>query len=367
MSEQATLVSDYSFANAFAKYRAYLSDICDVDYTCGAEGRQGFGAHTEVFNDNITVSIVSEKEMQKADAVFCRAAIRDIFGNRVGILRADNGQGGKMRFCISTSRLPLENVIKKVKELARKYKRITLCDIDFTIDCQYITTRADVVDWLPAGTKIMDRANTTGNNCISWFEDDGKRRCKEYNKTVQIKESAGVREVIGSSLYTLVTDNETADTALEYKGVGMTRLEVTFYGTSISNAQYYTDVVMDLYRRMGKCKTYKVSLEEQWNALASKITQMMCIYHVPSGMFAYCHWWNSLTGKIQGGSRSVDRQGVLKIRSHYGFVNRPIYLLTVVVNGGTLDEEIRLYRRSEQDENIILAPGARGGLYPRTI
>lgn len=359
---------EYSFPRAFSRYGEYLSDISEVDYTCGTASRLGFGEHTSVFNDNITVCMTSGKEMHKMDSIICRAAIREFFGDQVGIMRGDNGRCADIRFCISTSLMMMSNdeVLSCLQRLLRKHTRLKLCDIDFTIDCRYITTRQDVLAWLPPGTRISDRRNTTGNNCISWFEDNGKRRCKEYNKTAQVKESAGARETIGSSLHVLMTDNETASTALRFKESGVTRLEVTFYSSNVMTIGYYIDTVIDLYRRMQTCKTYEVSLEQQWDALAAEIKQMMCMYHVPSSTFAYCHWWNSLTGKMQGGSKVVKSGDLSKVMSHYGFLNRPIYLVTVRENNGVVDEEVKLFRRAQHDENITLIAGPRGGLYPNT-
>lgn len=360
MSEQ--LEGDYAFAESFSRYRAYLSDICDVDYTCGREAGRGFGGHTPVFNDNVTVSVQTTPEMHKVDIAYARAGISDILGDDIGIMRVDNGKSSSLRFCLTLPRMSVGDVVASIQKLLDKYHRIKLCDIDFTIDCERITTRKDVEVWLPAGTKIADRRNKTGNNCISWYEEDGKRRCKEYNKTVQVLESAGAREKIGSSLHVLFTDTEVGSTAQEYKDSGVTRLEITFYSSELYRAEHYTTTVLDLYCRLRTCASYSVSLADQWCALSSKLTQMMCIYHTPTSTFAYCHWWNSLTGKIQGSSKTIKGKDLMKVLGNYSFVDRPVYLITV--KGSPAREDIKVYRRASSDENITLVPGTNGGLYP---
>src|SRR5579871_3316301 len=361
MESQSTtpeVVGIYNFAKAFATHRAYLSDVSCVDYTCGEDGVRGFESPTDVFNDGITVYMSSSKDLHKADANYVRTAICDVMGKGVKILRVDNGLGADIRFCITaceSERIP-QITVQKVDALLTKYKSIKLADIDFTLDCGRISTRKDVKAWLPPGTKIADSKNRTGNNCISWFEDDGKRRCKEYNKTVQIAETAGARPVLGSDMHILLNGSMLADSIISFKDVGMTRLEITFYGGELKTPDEYVEAVMDLFERMESCTTYSVSLERQWNALASCLTQMMCIYHEPSSTFAYVHWWNSLTGKMQGSQKEINKKNLLKVVANFGFSERPIYLLTVDGRG----EELKVYRRGIGSSEITLLPGPSG-------
>ena len=357
---------DFGFAAAFSRYRTYLSDVCDVDYTCGKEAGKGFGTRTAVFNDNVTIRVLTQPEMQKVDIAYLRTGVEDVLGEKVGIHRVDNGRSSHLRFCLSfVAKTSIEDALADVGALIGKYKRIQLCDIDFTVDCERITTRETLLNWLPSGTKISDRKNNTGKNCLSWFEDNGRIRCKVYNKIVQILESAGVREPIGSSIHTLLTDTDIASTAIDYQLFGVTRIEVTFYSSELQTPRYYTETVLGLYKRLESCPTFSVSLEDQWKALRDQLTQMLCIYDEKTSAFAYCQWWNSLTGKIQGASKTVKPKDLMKIVGNYSFPNRPIYLIQVSKTTG--DEKIRVFRRNssdDDDKNLTLVPGPNGGLYP---
>jgi len=358
------VVGIFNFAKAFSTHRSYLSDVCDVDYTCGESFGNGFESPTDVFNDGVTVCMSSTKDLHKADSNYVKTAICDVMGSGVKILRADNGCSSDIRFCITScesERIP-QVTVRKIDALLKKYKTIKLLDIDFTLDCGRISTRKDVIDWLPSGTKIADSKNRTGNNCISWFEDDGKQRCKEYNKTVQIAETAGARPIIGSDMHLMLNGSALSDSIISFKDVGMTRLEITFYGSELKPADEYVAAVLDLFERMKTCKTYSVSLEQQWSALSSCLTQMLCIYHEPSSMFAYVHWWNSLTGKMQGSQKEINRKNLLKVVANFGFSERPVYLLTVGDDDG---EELKVYRRAIGSSDVTLLPGP-SGLYAQT-
>ena len=41
--------------------------------------------------------------------------------------------------------------------------------------------------------------------------------------------------------------------------------------------------------------------------------QVIMVYLVADKFFACCHWWNKLTGKIQGGSQKNHKEGAFKI------------------------------------------------------
>src|SRR4051812_31730329 len=98
-SNKPSVTGAYDFAKTFATYRDYLSDVCDVDYTCGEPATRGFESPTEVFNDGVTVSMKSVKALHKADASYLRTAICDVMGSGVTLLRADNGFCGDIRYC----------------------------------------------------------------------------------------------------------------------------------------------------------------------------------------------------------------------------------------------------------------------------
>ncbi|KAG0053531.1 hypothetical protein BGZ90_006209, partial [Linnemannia elongata] len=85
-----------------------------------------------------------------------------------------------------------------------------------------------------------------------------------YNKFVQILESAEVRKSLGSRMEGLVADDDERFMArlLRHKDHGMSRLELTFYGSTLlylEKYQAHLDHARDLLRT---CPVYDYSYEE---------------------------------------------------------------------------------------------------------
>src|SRR3979490_3065992 len=85
------------------------------------------------------------------------------------------------------------------------------------------------------------------------------------------------------------------------------------------------------------------------------------IYIKEKRFFAYCHWLNSQTGKIQGGTqkRVLDRHIQLLV-SNYSFNKTTTKLITITND----DMKVEEYKREVR--NIIVIQGLRGSLYPQT-
>jgi hypothetical protein len=84
------------------------------------------------------------------------------------------------------------------------------------------------------------------------------------------------------------------------------------------------------------------------------------VYLKRENIFAYCHWWNSITKKMQGGYKTITKNDNLKtLIANYSF-NEMITKL--VIEDG--DEVCKEYKRTSKA--ITLIPGPQGGLYPRS-
>src|SRR3979490_1013250 len=82
------------------------------------------------------------------------------------------------------------------------------------------------------------------------------------------------------------------------------------------------------------------------------------IYLKEEKFFAYCHWLNSQTGKMQGGTQKrVYERHIQLLVSNYSF-NKTTTKLIRITNDDTKVEE---YKRMVS--NITLIPGPRGSLY----
>jgi hypothetical protein len=251
---------------------------------------------------------------------------------------------------------------------------IALHDIDFAYDCKYITTRLHVERLLKEGntTEIVDDVAKVGHHCISWrsLEEDTKNiRYKVYNKFVQILESAEVRKSLGSRLEDLV-EKETAfgRRVKKYKKHGYSRIELSFYGSSLRSLQSYQDEMEETKNFLKECRTFKCSFETQWQERAKCITSMAAVYFPHEKVFAYCHWWNSVTSKKYGYMWKEFKKPKLipLLLANFSFNDRPIYFVE-----GHLDEkdkvvlgEIRTFKREPGCTAITLVAGSQKGMFP---
>lgn len=339
------------------KYREFLSDVSDVDYLQGGEAQKGFGDITEMFNDSITLET-------SCGIIEGRAKVRDVFGSRVTVMKADNGDGKENVRMVVTAPL----VTKEQIEMLRK-KEVYLADFDYTVDVGFTSSRSEMLDFLSHDVdwntyRVADRESRVGRYCLSWLgydENGNKVRYKIYNKLVELVESKGVRVVLGSSMYEFMGNDPITKTMMLFRDVGMMRIEVTFYGEDLQSQDFYRRHVMKLYDSFAGCRTYKISLKQQWENMTTKITQVLMLYDVESRAFAYCHWWNSVTHKMQGGTRILNKiEDVNKVMGNFSFYDIPIRLITI--NGR--DEKVELYMRDHGGSIYTLVPGPRGGFYP---
>jgi hypothetical protein len=355
-----TLTCDINLGRIFRRYSECLSDVSKVDYTAGGEPRAGFSGLTEMFNDNITVEFPSDMSVTQGFH-----ALRDIFGDECRLSRGDNG-GNDDTTCIRMLVQPKIMGLTDDQYNKMQQRGIKLLDIDYTVDARNIVTREGLLSFLGPTTAVADRGvRKVGANCLSWWgkDCDGDRvRIKVYNTFAQILESASIRVLLGSGLHHLLNGSDKADTLLSHKDHGVSRIELTFYSDKFKDMSVYHDMVHDVALRiLSQCPTTSNSLSNQWKVFIASIHQTAAVYHVEAASFAYCHWWNSLTGMMQGASRTIIKsEEIPKLLGNYSFYEMPMHLITVSNSG----EQYKKYIRVHGGNQITMCCGARGGLYP---
>lgn len=356
--ESHSLTNDVDTGKVLRQYSEFLSDVGYVEYTAGGEKRRGFGAMTEPFNDNVTVGLPIGMSVRDGFR-----KLRDILGDDATICRGSNGRSSEIRMICQPSCATSGLTAAHYRQLGEQGVR--MIDIDYTVDACNITTRSDILGYLH-DADVADRGErAVGRNCVSWWalDRDGDRvRIKVYNTFAQVLESAGVRVLLGSGLHNLLNGSDKADMLLKHREHGVSRVELTFYGERLKSRSVYHDMVLDVVtRRLAVCPTYSTSLSQQWGSFRSKITRTAAVHHVETSTFAYCHWWNSLTGMMQGATRTVvNAKEVPKLLGNYSFYDMPMHLITITGRG----ESCAVYRRVHGGSQITMCCGSRGGLYP---
>jgi hypothetical protein len=260
-----------------------------------------------------------------------------------------------------------------------KKKCIVLHDIDFARDCSYITTRTNLENHIKTNKagKILDDRRAVGHHCISWkgnTEETENIRFKVYNKLVQILESAEVRKPLGSRMEDLVQkEGVFAERIARHKENGYTRVELTFYGQDLLSLEEYVEHMDDTRRFLKKCPTFQCSFEKQWEERAKCISSMVAVYitrkesRTNEGLFAYCHWWNSVTSKKYGYMwRKVSPETAKLLLANYSFNDRPIHFIEASVEDSEYAEitKYTTHKREPGCTAITMVPGPQKGMFP---
>jgi hypothetical protein len=260
-----------------------------------------------------------------------------------------------------------------------KKKCIVLHDIDFARDCSNITTRTHLENLIKANKagKILDDRRRVGHHCISWkgkTDETENIRFKVYNKLVQVLESAEVRKTLGSRMEDLVEKDSTFARRIERRREhGYTRIELTFYGAHLLSLEEYAERMDETREFLKKCPTFQCSFEKQWEERAKCISTMVAVYitrkesRTNEGVFAYCHWWNSVTSKKYGYMwKRVSPETAQLLLANYSFNDRPIHYLEASVEKGEYAEITRhtTYKREPGCTAITMVPGPQKGMFP---
>lgn len=248
---------------------------------------------------------------------------------------------------------------------------IVMHDVDFARDCRYVTTRAilqRLVMENEAGTNFDDRSKV-GDHCLSWRGTEHENiRYKVYNKFVQMLESADVRKSLGSRMENLVErEGKFARQLEKRKKHGYTRIELTFYGSTLLSLWKYSDRMDETTTLLEECRTFKCSFEAQWQQRAECITSMVAVHFPEKKLFAYCHWWNSITAKKYGYMwTNVSPKVVPLLLANYSFNDRPIHYLVAAVgeDDHAIVETEEVYERVHGCTAITLVAGASKGMFP---
>jgi hypothetical protein len=253
---------------------------------------------------------------------------------------------------------------------------VILHDIDLTKDCRYITTRSRIKNYLEKKgitTVKNDRDRTkVGDHCISWMghtKNTKNIRYKVYNKFVQMMESAEVRKPLGSRMEDFVVgDGSFSKRLIKHKDHGFSRLELTFYGPKLLTYEEYHNRIVETMELLEECPTFECSFENQWRQRADRIKSMIAIYlpEKEKGVFAYCHWRNSVTSKKYGYVwKNVLPNVVSKLLANYSFNDRPIYYFEAKVDEDevSITKEV-VYSRQPGCTAITLVPGGSKGMFP---
>jgi hypothetical protein len=348
-------------------------DVYDANYAnCLNCIRPSLNCNSHMFCDNIILWSIKTNQrvyIQKK----CKEYFDDAF--ELKMIRSaelkddDIAPAGTSYYCfkISLSEVPIRDILFKLRYIV--CEDVILHDIDIAQDIKYITTRKDVRSHiLKHGIHEKDIINDrskVGDHCISFYDSNYTIKIKVYNKFVQMLESCDVMTVLGSRLHSLFVDPSPSfrNTLLRTKKEGLTRIEVKFYASDIYEEQDYISVFNQVKEMLQGCIFYKSSFDYQWKQLVDNIyeKQVIMIHLEDENFFAYCHWWNSLTGKMQGGTSKVHKKDILQLISNYSFNGMATKLIRINGDDITVEE----YRRTISE--ITLVPGPRGGLYPQTM
>jgi hypothetical protein len=412
---------DNKYSKMLLERKHLLNDVGGINYCSSTEAGEGFSRSVEYFCDNIIVWTLchnhSKVDSNRSFAVTNDSAIgivrniikefinkpnlkyigrgidhepdsvrRKIHRKREATLEMGQGRNpdyvpGYIATKITLSAMSL-NEVHSFLELAEEKLRtnfIVLHDIDIANDCAGITTRALVQKYLVRSgvsvQSIVPDRYKVGDDCISWMDDEG-RRCKIYNKFVQMLQSCDVRKPLGSLIADLVHNHDAnfTDKLLEYREDGMTRVEMTIYSSKIRSVKWYEDQIDGLFDFLDECPVHLVSFDDQWEKITRRLTSVTAMHitnkYASSGkesIFVYSHWWNSITQKIQGYARKgIEENDVKNVLANFSFNNRPTYLITGKLDRkgilGSIKEST--WMREDGCDKITLVPGSGRSLYP---
>lgn len=388
------------------QYSHLLGDV-GKEVALPGKPKQGWQNYSDIFCDNLVVWCMNNHASTSNNQGRCIAAVREAFkmfqvspqdikslgqgrlweGNTYipkSATKAYKRKCGDLEYTpgyisvkITLRELPAVEIISQLpgimEELERDY--IYLHDLDMATDCQHVTSRAILQDYLrnlDADTPFVEDRHKVGDHCLSWMSTTHKQqevRNKVYNKFVQMLESAQVRTSLGSRLEELVasSDDKFTQRLLAAKHTGLSRLELTFYGSKVRPYKYYTRVLDKIKEQLQECLTYKVPYSAYWKYMVRNMPSMVGVYIPSHHTFAYCHWWNSVTGKKYGSHRGkISKEEAMTLLANYSFNDRPIYLVEICLDDADEISSTALttYTRPVGCKAITLVAGGHKGLYP---
>ena len=396
----------------FADHPEYLNDVYGVNYTLLGPRMSGWGTTSAPFCDSLMLWCATHWPLARRSTEIgmvlstiraCLArmletsqykvfhlgsgrckdfdvldkAIHEKKGSELG---EDGYEPAYIAVRVAFENVGLLEVLSKLPKILRVLRKacIVLHDLDIAVDCAYISNRQRKKEFLFSQgltqEDIVNDRHSVGDNCISWqwtvpFLEDVPLRVKVYNKFVQMLESRELRSKLGSQLHHLVanTDAGFQERLLKHRSTGMSRVEVTIYGSRLYKEATYAKIMASVLDYLKPCPAFRVSFDKQWEALASRITQMVAVYIPETQTFAYCHWWNSLTKRMQGITKTKITTADVKLHlANFSFNDRPIHYLVVKQKGEKEYEVTKhtIYKRAKGCTAITLVPGIAESLSP---
>jgi hypothetical protein len=284
---------------------------------------------------------------------------------------------GYIAIKISFHNLMIDNLLAKLNIMLAGLTDVILQSIDITCDCAYISTRSIIEGYLLSHglvdqSAIVDDQHSVGDNCISFYLPASvlgcKMRVKIYNKFVQVLESANLYESIGSRLSHLVADPVDptfVDKLKRYLSTGYTRIELSVYESSLRQSALYAKEMDCVKQQLAHCPTFKVPLNQQWHLIVDKLTQVVAVYLEDKQKFAYSHWWNSCTKRIQGCISEEDKSLIPCLLANFGFNDRVIHCFVIKSMGDKYQVvQQTCHKRPDGCRAMTFVPSIRNGLFP---
>jgi len=331
------------------------SDISDVNYTIDAKDAEGFARMRELFMD--TMYVCSDLGINEL-----RSELKKLSGIRVdGIVPMSRRNNYKLTLNHLTLDRSIEFMGNTISE------SIQLLSIDITLDCKRVFGPDELKEFILENIEDIEHITNiskVGRNCLifRYYLHGMIIKAKIYNKWVQLVESSGVYRNIGSVLHSFVDkDNQLFDFLEEAKDEGFTRIELCINYPKVQDKSKYIEIMDSFLRLTDGAKTYVQSFENHWKLLVDKVynREVIMVYDEASMLFGYCHWFNKLTGKVQGSiKRNTSRDELAMLISNQSFNDRTTRVFF------TTENIWRSYRRTKY--GVTLVPGPRGSLYPRS-
>ncbi|KAI9474694.1 hypothetical protein BX667DRAFT_507890 [Coemansia mojavensis] len=162
----------------------------------------------------------------------------------------------------------------------------------------------------------------------------------------------------------MATDVSQQERLEDCRDVGLMRLEHTIHSSKPLHG--CEELVKNTLVMLEDCKSFSASFADQWKALVDEIYNkaVVCIF-VNNRYFAYCHWYNAQTGKMQGIQKAIGaKDNIMDIVANFSFNGRP----TLLVTYPTVDcKEPKVESFKRTTANITLAPGPKSSLWPNAV
>jgi hypothetical protein len=395
------------FKAFFYDHSDLMNDIYGINYVQDYAALSGWSDFTVPFCDSIIIWCIYNingvlDTCRSAYMSMIRKALDDTFNNvhefdikfvRSGKWQAFDGRSRQMDFDkknmdsgwvsgyiaikISFHNLMIDNLLVNLNIMLSGLTDVILQSIDITCDCAYISTRSIIEHYLLSHgivdqSAIVDDRHSVGDNCISFYLPASvlgcKLRVKIYNKFVQVLESANLYESIGSRLSHLVADPVDptfVDKLMRYLSKGYTRIELSVYGSLLRQSAVYSMEMDHVKQQLASCPTFQVPLNQQWHMVVEKLTQMVAVYLEDKQKFAYSHWWNSFTKRIQGCISVEDKSLIPCLLANFGFNDRLIHCFVITSMGDTYQVvQQTCHKRPDDCRAMTFVPSIRNGLFP---